>query len=221
MRPPPTVRTVLAWALWLWISLVIVGAYFYAPLAKDFIGQSSRILFFHVPMAWTAFVAFVVAGVWSVRYLAGGRDPAHDRAALAAVELGLVFCLLATVTGAMWARTMWGAFWNWDPRETSITFALLFYAAYLALRSSVPDLETRRRLSAAYAALGLVVAPFLFFLAPRLAFSLHPQPVINAQAKLEMNARMAQVLIASAFGFTVLFFWLHNLHRRILALRDR
>ena len=51
------------WALWAWIALVIVGAFFYAPLAKDFIGQSSRILFFHVPMAWSSFVAFITAGV--------------------------------------------------------------------------------------------------------------------------------------------------------------
>lgn len=214
-------KKILPWGLWLWISLVIVGAFYYAPLAQDFIGQSSRILFFHVPMAWTAFVAFVAAGVWSVRFLVGGRNPDHDRAAAAAVELGLVFCLLATVTGAMWAKTMWGAFWNWDPRQTSITFALLFYAAYLALRGSVPDAETRRRLAAAYATLGLVVAPFLFFVAPRLAFSLHPEPVLNTQGTVEVESRMLQVLIASSLGFTVLFFWLHGLHRRILALRER
>jgi heme exporter protein C len=214
-------KSALAWLLWLVMCLVIVGAFLWAPLAKDFIGQSSRILFFHVPMAWTAFVAFFAAGIWSVRYLAGGRRPEHDRAAQAAVELGLLFCVLATVTGAMWARTMWGAFWNWDPRQTSITFALLYYAAYLALRGSVQDLETRRRLAAAFAALGLVVAPFLFFVAPRLAFTLHPEPVLNAAGKVEMNRRMLAVLLTSAAAFTALFFWIHAVQRRILALRER
>ena len=58
--------------LWLWIALVIVGAFEYAPLAAKFIGQSSRILFFHVPMAWTSFVAFIAAGLYSLRYLFGG-----------------------------------------------------------------------------------------------------------------------------------------------------
>lgn len=215
-------RKILPWGLWLWMALVIVAAFAQTTRAAGFIGESSRILFFHVPMAWTSFVAFIAAGVWSLLYLARGRKPAHDRAALAAVELGLVFCLLATVTGAMWSKVEWGAFWNWDPRQTSITFALLFYAAYLALRGSVPDAETRRRLSAAYATLGLVVAPFLFFVAPRLVeFTLHPAPVINPQGELRMSGPIAGVLLASSAGFTVLFFWLHGLHRRILTLRER
>lgn len=206
----------LAWLLWLWISLVIAGAFLYAPLAEGFLGQSSRILFFHVPMAWVAFVAFIAAGIWSVAYLTGRRAPRHDRAAAAAVELGLLFGLLATVTGAIWARVMWGAYWNWDPRQTSILIALLFYAAYLALRGAVADASTRARLSAAYAALGLVVAPFLFFVLPRLGFTLHPEPVVNTTGKLEVESRMLQVLFASLAGFTLLYFWMHSLRCRVL-----
>ena len=211
----------LAWLLWLWISAVVVGAFFYAPLAQGFIGESSRILFFHVPMAWVSFVAFIAAGVWSLLYLYRGRQPRHDRAAAAAVELGLLFGVLATVTGSLWARIMWNAYWNWDPRQTSIVVALLFYAAYLALRSAVEDGNTRARLSAAYAVLGLAVAPFLFFIMPRIMFSLHPQSVINAQGKVEVESRMVQVLLAGSAGFTALFFWVHNLRCRIQALSDR
>jgi heme exporter protein C len=210
----------MAWLLWLWMALVITGAFYYAPLAEGFLGQSSRILFFHVPMAWVSFVAFVAAGVSSVRFLAGGREPRHDRSATASVELGLLFGVLATATGAIWARVMWGAYWNWDPRQTSILIALLFYAAYLALRGAVADASTRARLSAAYAALGLVVAPFLFFVLPRLGFTLHPEPVVNTAGKLEVESRMFQVLVASAAGFTVLYFWMHSLRRRALALED-
>src|SRR6185436_8617232 len=66
------------WLLWAWMALAIAGAFLYAPLAKDFIGQSSRILFFHVPMAWGSFVAFLAASVWSVVYL-WKRQPDHDR----------------------------------------------------------------------------------------------------------------------------------------------
>jgi heme exporter protein C len=215
------VRKLLAWLLWLWISAVIVGAFLYAPLARGFIGQSSRILFFHVPMAWVSFVAFISAGVWSLRFLFFGRDPRHDRSAAVAVELGVVFGFLATTTGSLWARVMWGAYWNWDPRQTSIVFALLFYGAYLTLRSSVEDVDTRARLSAAYAVLGLVVAPFLFFIMPRIMFSLHPQSVINAQGKVEMESRMVQVLLAGSAGFTALFFWIHNLQCRVRALQER
>jgi heme exporter protein C len=214
-------KRALAWLLWLWMSAVIAGAFLYAPLAKGFIGQSSRILFFHVPMAWVSFVAFIAAGIWSARFLYGGRQPRHDRAAAAAVELGLLFGVLATVTGALWARVMWGAYWNWDPRQASIVMALLFYGAYLALRSSLEDRDQRARLSAAYAVLGLAVAPFLFFIMPRIMFSLHPQSVINAQGKVEMESRMVQVLLAGSAGATALFFWIHNLQCRLQALSDR
>lgn len=214
-------KNLLSWLLWLWISLVVVGAFYYAPLAEGFIGGSSRILFFHVPMAWVSFVAFIAAGIWSLRYLYGGRSPRHDVAAAVAIELGLVFGILATVTGALWAKIMWGAYWNWDPRQTSIVIALLFYAAYLALRSAMEDRETRARLSAAYAVLGLVVAPFLFFVLPRITFSLHPESVVNTSGKIEMESRMLQVLLAGSAGFTALFFWIHNLQCRLQALAER
>lgn len=219
------------WLLWAWLAAVIVAAFYYAPTAQGFsgydqppggdAGHASRILFFHVPMAWVSFLAFVAAGVWSLRYLAGRRDPRQDRAALAAVELDLVFGVLATVTGALWARFMWGAYWNWDPRQTSVLIALLFYAAYLALRAAVEDRATGARLAAAYAVLGLVVAPFLFFVLPRLGFTLHPDAVINTRGKVEVESRMLQVLVASAAGFTALFFWMHSLRRRLLDLAAR
>jgi heme exporter protein C len=210
----------LRWFLWLALASVIVAAFLPATKpAKGFLGETGRILYFHVPNAWASFVAFVSAGVWSVRFLFGGRRPAHDRAAHAAIELGLVFCVLATISGSIWARIQWGAFWNWDPRQTSITLALLFYGAYLALRGAVEDAETRSRLAAAYAVLGLIVAPFLFFVLPRLAqFSLHPEPVINAGGRIEMERPMLAVLLGGAGCFTALFFWLHDLRCRVARL---
>lgn len=207
--------------LWLWLAATIVAAFHWAPLATGFKGESSRILFFHVPMAWVSFVAFMTAGVQSVRFLAGARsldDRRLDRSAEAAVELGLLFAFLATVTGAIWARIMWGSWWNWDPRESAIVVALLFYAAYLALRLAIADDDARARLAAAYAALGLVVSPFLYFVLPRLGFSLHPEPVINTQGKLEVESRMMTVLVASSLGFTWLFYWMHSLRSRFAAL---
>lgn len=208
----------LPWLLWLWIGGVIVGA-FLAPPARGFEGfdgqspQSSRIVFFHVPLAVASFVVFLAAGVSSAFYLAR-RAPRHDRAAHAAVEVGLVFALLATLTGAIWAKVQWGAYWNWDPRQWSIALALAFYGAYLLLRDSLEDAEQRARIGAAYAVLGLAVAPFLYFLLPRMAtFSLHPKP-----AGAEMDAAIGRVVVAGILGFTALAFWLQSLRARILAL---
>jgi len=211
----------LPWLLWLWISAVIVGAFYYAPLAAKFIGKSSRILYFHVPMAWVSFTAFIAAAVWSVLYLMKGRQERHDRAAAVAIQLGLLFGVLAIVTGSLWARIEWRMWWNWDPRQTSLLISLLFYAAYLALRGAVDDPEKRGRLAAAYALLGIVVTPFLFWVMPRITFSLHPQPVVNADGKVEMDPRIFQVLLASTFAFTALFFWMHNLQCRLQALVAR
>lgn len=214
-------RTFLAWCLWLWIALTIVGALLWAPPLPGFVGdgESSRILFFHVPMAWTSFVAFLTAGVLSARYLRR-RDPRLDVGAAVAVELGLLFCVLATASGSIWARLEWGAFWNWDPRQTSIVLALLFYAAYLALRSAVADHETRRRLAAGYAVLGLVVAPFLFFVAPRIAsFSLHPEPVVNAEGEMKMDPAVLWVMLSGSLAFMTLFYWVHGLQCRLVAAR--
>ncbi len=211
-------KAILAWMLWLWLSVVIVGAVLYAPAAEGFLGESSRILFFHVPMAWVSFVAFMAAGIWSLRFLFAGRRREHDRKSAAAVEIGLVFCILATLTGSMWARTMWGAFWNWDPRQISIVMLLIFYAAYLALRGALQDQETRARLSAVYAVLGLVVTPFFLFVVPRLGFSLHPDSVVNTRGTIDIESRMLQVLFASWIGFQILFFWLHNLLCRVQIL---
>jgi len=216
-------RTLLLWLLWLLIAGSIVGAYVFAPPMQGFVGngESSRILFFHVPMAWTSFVAFVAAGIWSAVYLRT-RKRRHDHAASAAVEIGLIFCLLATVSGAIWAKVEWGAFWNWDPRQLSITVALIYYAAYLALRSQIADEEVRGRVAGAYAVLGLVVSPFLFFVAPRIAgFSLHPQPVLNQQMELRMDSSVLFILIGGSIGFMCLFFWMHNLATRLARLADR
>ncbi len=215
-------KNLLAWLLWLWISLVIWAAFFYAPgAAKGFQApESYRILFFHVPMAWASFAGFIAAAVWSILYVVK-RDLKHDLAAQAAIQLGILFGVLATVTGAVWARIEWGAYWNWDPRQTSLLISLLFYGAYLALRGAVDDPEKRARLSAAYAILGLVVTPFLYWIVPRITFSLHPEPVVNAEGKSQMASDILNVLMASGAGFTCLFFWLHNLQMRVLALAER
>ena len=210
-----------AFLLWFWMAVVIVAAFHWAPLAEGFKGESSRILFFHVPMAWVSFVAFIAGGIWSLLFLFRGRRPKDDRAAAAAVELGLAFGVLATVAGALWARIMWGAYWNWDPRQISICMAMLFYGAYLALRESVEDPDARARLAASYAVLGLVVAPFLYFVVPRITFSLHPDSVVNTRGKIDVESRMLQVLLLGSIGFNVLYFWMHNLQCRLAALAER
>lgn len=215
-----TDRTAVAlwhWFLGAWMLVVIFGAFFYAPTAKGFVGESARIVFFHVPQAWVAVLAFTV-NLWaSLRYLAR-RDPLDDARAAAAARLGLLFSVLATVTGSLFAKVMWGEFWNWDPRQISIVLLLLVYAAYFALREAVADEERRGGLAAAYAALAFVTMPFFVFVVPRVYFSLHPDTLINVRGRIDMDSRMLQVLLASLVGFTGIFVWLYTLEVRLARL---
>jgi heme exporter protein C len=206
--------------LGLLVLFVIWGAFFLAPAAAGFRGQSSRIVFFHVPQAMAAVLAFTVNLVFSIRYLRR-RQEIDDIRALAAARLGLLFSVLATVTGSIFARIEWGMFWNWDPRETSITILLLVYLAYFALRQATQDEERRGTLAASYALLAFVTMPFLIFVVPRVYTSLHPNLVqmSGANVKVAMDSSMRIVLFSSMASFAGLFFWLHSLEVRLARLR--
>ncbi len=176
--------------------------------------QKGRILFFHVPTAWVTVIAYLVAMAYGIRYLRTNRID-DDVRSVSAAGLGFMFCLLATVTGSIWAKFNWGSFWNWDPRETSIFILLLIYGAYFALRSAVENEERRARLSAVYSIIAFVTVPFFIFIMPRIVESLHPDPIINTQGQLRMNSTMFVIFMCSLAGFTALFFWMWGLAVRI------
>ena len=207
------------WLLFLWIAAALVAAFTWAPLVPV-LGDTTRVLYFHIPCAWVTVLALGWSMVYSLIYLIK-RNLNHDDEAAVAAELGLLFCVGATVSGALWAKAMWGAYWNWDPRETSIFFLLLIYAAYLALRGSVDEGERRARLSAIYSALAFVAVPFLVFVVPRIYFSLHPDPLINTRGKVDMDPRIRIGFYAMLIGFTGLFFWLKSIKVRLLRLERR
>jgi heme exporter protein C len=203
----------------LWMAVIIVAAFLYTEAASGFPGQTSRILFFHVPQAWVATLSFLVSMIASAVYLAKGRVTADDLA-LSAAELGFLFCVLATVTGSIFAKATWGSFWNWDPRETSIVILLMIYGAYFALRSAVPDPEKKRVFAAVYSILAFVTVPFLVFIVPRITASLHPEDTMNP-ANPGMDAKTLKVFLGSLFAYTALFVWMLRLRMRILRLEER
>jgi len=203
----------------LYMAAFIAGAFLWPKPAQGFIGESSRIVFFHVPCAWTASLAFLVAAAYSLAYLIR-RRPRHDAIADAAVRLGLLFAVLALVTGSLFARIMWGSYWNWDPRESSFLLLIFLYAAYLFLRSAIEDPERRGKIAAAYALFAAVLMPFLTFVAPRVTQSLHPQTVINPQGKILMDGPTKAVFFAGLIGFSLLFLWMLSLQTRASRLRS-
>lgn len=202
------------------MAYVIYGAFFIAGGAVRFTsnGDSARIVFFHVPVAVSTSIWYFVGLVYAVRYLFSVRHRSLDTDAKAAIcmEMGFLFCVLATITGSIFANAQWGSFWNWDARETSIVIMLLLYTAYLVLRGAMAaQPEKRARLSAVYAIVGWVPAIFLIWIMPRLprAESLHPQNTLFDVDKTSLSYKA--VLYPSFLAFTMLFVWLFQLRFRL------
>lgn len=207
--------------LGLYMIVVIIAAFLYAE-PEATLGDAGRVIFFHIPAAWVAVLAFFVSMLSSLLYLRRRRVD-DDHSAVAAAELGLVFTVIATISGAIFANLAWGTPWNWDPRETTIFILLLIYLAYFALRAAVEEDDRRARLSAVYSIIAFVTVPFLVFIIPRFYWSLHPDPLISqsGQASMDMTPRMLRVFMASLLGFTGLFIWIYRLQMRIARLTDR
>ncbi|HSW58172.1 MAG TPA: cytochrome c biogenesis protein, partial [Dehalococcoidales bacterium] len=177
-------------------------------------GETARIIIYHVPAAWIAVLAYLMAMINAVGYLRK-RDLALDRQAQVNAELGTVFCILATVTGAIWSRATWGVYWNWDPRQTSVAVLLMIYAAYFVLRSAIADTEQRARLSAVYAILTFLTVPFLVFIVPRVYPSLHPDLEWGRDRVSVMSPAVLTVFLASLAGFTGLYAWIYQIQMRL------
>lgn len=198
-------------------------AWYEFPLIPG-LGQLSRIIFYHVPTAWLAAIGFLTAMVYGLKYLKN-QNMDDDAKSLAALQLGFIFCILATLTGSIWAKFSWGSFWHWDPRETSIFVLLLIYGALFALRSAIENEDKRAKLSAVYSIISFLTVPFFVFIMPRIMTGLHPGSADDATAgpvvNFHMNGNMLFVFFTSLFAFTLLFFWMWKVGYRSIILKDK
>jgi len=139
-------------------------------------GAIYRIIFFHVPAAWTAFVGFFLALMASVIYLAG-KNLRYDALAVAVTEVGLAFATVNLVTGMIWGRIIWGIWWTWDPRLTSMLVCWLLYAGYLMLRRAVEEPTQRAKVAAVFSIFAFADVPIVWF-SIKWWRTQHPQPVV-------------------------------------------
>lgn len=210
------------------MSAVIVAAFMtHSPMNPNIsLGNAEvyRIFYFHVPQAWVAALAFVISMVFSIQFLRT-RNMDYDTKAVTAAKLGLVFSILATVTGSIFARMTWGEFWNWSEiREVSIFILLIIYGAYFALRSALPNAETRANLSAVLSILFAVSAVFLIFILPRLYadYSQHPSDsVVDSEGQITMGSTVALIFFTSLAVFTALFAWIYGLSLRLAKIANK
>ncbi len=131
-----------------------------SPPDRD-MGHLQKIMYVHVPAAWSAFICFFVVFVASVHYLWRRRERS-DLLAASAAEVGTVFTALTLVLGSIWGRPTWGVWWTWDARLTSTAVLLVIFVGYLALRSFAEDPDRRARWSAAVGILGALNVPIVY-----------------------------------------------------------
>jgi heme exporter protein C len=155
--------TALAVAAWSLTGIAVILALFVAREATaDQGGPLQRIFYFHVPAAWVGYLAFAIVFISSIAYLRT-RSPRWDLLAHGAAEIGTIFVTLVLVTGPIWARPVWGTWWEWDARLTSAFVMWLTYVGYLFLRALTEDPRAGGRLAAVVGIVGFINVPIVHF----------------------------------------------------------
>ena len=163
-------------------------------------GVIQRIFYFHVPVAWVAFLAFFVVFISSIMYL-WKRDRKWDIIANSSAELGIVFTTLVLITGSVWAKPIWGVWWTWDARLTTTLVLWLIYVAYLLVRSYIAEEERAARFAAVVGIVGFVDVPIVA-LAIVLWGTQHPSPVIFEGG---LESSMLATLLVSLSAVTTVY----------------
>jgi heme exporter protein C len=206
MEPQPKTLT----SLTILSAILFVAAlglvFFYAPL-EAVMNYVQKIFYFHISNAWVGMLGFIVAAVSGVIYLVK-KELKWDIFEMAAVEISLVFFLIAIITGSIWAKPSWGTFWTWDARLTTAAILEMIYLAYLLLRQGIDDPEQRARFGAVYTLVGAISVP-ISFLSIRIWQTIHPAVIGIGSAGTQGYFGMTPPMLATMFfclaTFSVIF----------------
>jgi heme exporter protein C len=212
------IEDLLNWLSGLSIIVALYLVFVYAPTEAT-MGHVQRIFYFHVSSAWVGFLAFFVTLIAGVAYLRGGNRN-WDILALSSVEIGITFTAMAVITGSIWAKATWNAWWPWqqEPRLALVTILLLLYLSYLVLRAFVEGEERKARFAAVYGIVAFVSVPFTF-MSIRWWQRLHP--VIFESEGMHLAPAMLATFLFSLLAFTILYFTLLLHRRRLGKLADQ
>lgn len=195
----------------------VTVASFLAPPAKNFMAPDlARILFFHLPCAILSSLWIIASGLFGFQWLRT-RKRIWDHRLAAAIEITNILALLTLITGIIFSKVQWGAWWSWDPRQTSFLFVQLLLLAGWALRAAIADDQRRADVSASYAVMTLLPTLFLIFVLPRLpqmlnGGSLHPSTTLQ---RSEMDATYRTIFISALVTVGWMVWELYDLRIRI------
>ncbi len=199
---------------------LIAGMLIRVP-AQPIINESIRNLFYHVPMWFGMMILLSVSVFNSIKYLSK-PDLRYDIAARVYANTGMLFGILGLLTGAMWATYTWGKPWSNDIKQILALIALLIYAAYFLLRSSMDDMDKRARVSAVYNIFAYAMLFPTLFILPRLFESLHPGGEGNpAMSQNDVDPTMRIVFWPAVIGWTLLGAWISSLQIRMQKIKDQ
>jgi heme exporter protein C len=192
--------------------------------------QTSRNVFYHVPMWFTLYLLMGISVVYSIKFLLNGNEY-NDTVATEAARTGMLFGLLGLSTGIIWSRVTWrelipsdsfAAWWSWDPKQTMVVVALMIYIAYFILRAGIEETSSRARIGAVYNIFAAASLIPLTLILPRMLGGLHPggddgNPLENIRLSMEFRV----VFYPSVLGFMLLSIWILELRVRLSMLYNR
>jgi len=211
---------------WKVLAIVLLAYTVIAGILADvprlpILNETIRALYFHVTMWFSMIIMLTVGIVYSIRFLKNNRLEDDDMA----VEFtngAILFGVIGIVTGSLWARFTWGAYWTNDPKLNAAAVGLLMYFAYLILRNSLTDMHQRAKISAVYSIFAYAAFIPLIFILPRLTDSLHPgnggNPGFNAY---DMDSQLRMVFYPAIIGWTLLGTWISTVRVRVRRLERK
>ena len=211
---------VLPWLAALTAILLMAGLYLSATAPDDYQqGATVKIMFIHVPNAWLSMFVWGIMSIASLGTLVW-RHPLADVAAKAAAPLGAAFTFLALVTGSLWGRPMWGAYWEWDARLTSVLILFLMYLGLIALWRAVEDPTRAARAAAVLTLVGAINLPIIKF-SVNWWNTLHQPASVMRMGGSTLDKAFLIPLLVMAIAFSFLFVTLHVAAMRNEILRRR
>lgn len=206
------------------VAVAAVYAWLVAQAPIDSVqGVIQKILYVHPPLAYGAYLGFVLAAAGGALYLARNRE-IYDQLAVAGAEVGVVFCTLMMLTGPIWAKGTWGEWWSWDPRLTLTLLLWFVYLSYLLLRGFTEGGARTARFASVYGIVGTLLIPLNYFVIELFqGRAMHPENLSQGSlgAGMGLPFLAGNVTLFAAFVYLVLLRWEVEIGRaRILLVDD-
>lgn len=211
---------ILPWIAAAAVATLAIGFYLAFQAPPDYQqGETVRIMYIHVPFAWLGLFGYSMMAASSIGILVW-RHPLADVAHKAAAPVGATFTALCLITGALWGRPMWGTYWVWDARLTSMLVLLLLYLGLMALRAAIDDPNRAGRAAAVLTLVGFINVPIVKFSVDWWN-TLHQPASVFRMGGSTIDSSLLWPLLICAVGFTLVFIALHMLGMRTEILRRR